>query len=30
VFEFAIPCHHFNPQIRDLLRLDRPTHLGEV
>ena len=21
VFEFAIPCHPFNPQIRDLLRL---------
>jgi len=21
LFEFAIPCHPFNPQIRDLLKL---------
>ena len=28
VFEFAIPCHPFNPQIRHLLSLDRNANFG--
>ena len=28
VFEFAIPCHPFNPQIRHLLSLELVADLG--
>ncbi len=28
VFEFAIPCHPFDPQIRDLLNLSRLRSRG--
>jgi hypothetical protein len=30
VLEFSIPCHPFNPQIREVLRLESPTYLFGV